>query len=144
MTTKSIYAPELTDLHVADVMTFDPVVVQVDDPLERAEDLLAEYRVSGLPVVDPAGRLVGVISNTDLVPDGNVGIRALLRANGRQLRVGELMSAPAVTVPMTATLVEAARLMHESRIHRLVTVDDADRPIGVLSASDFVTVIAEG
>ncbi|HET7027537.1 MAG TPA: CBS domain-containing protein [Candidatus Limnocylindrales bacterium] len=144
MTALRVYAPEFAELRVADVMTIDPVVVGADDPIDAAEDLLATYRISGLPVVGSDGRLAGVISNTDLVPDGNVGIQALLRANGRHLRVGELMTSPAVTVSMMSTLVEAARLMHESRIHRLVAVDDAGRPVGVLSASDYVTVVAEG
>jgi CBS domain-containing protein len=130
-------------LRVADVMSIDPVVVRHDDTLETAERLLTAYRVTGLPVVEPDGRLVGVLSRTDLVPAGGT-MRALLRENVRHLLVGELMTAPAITVPMTATLLEAARVMHEHRIHRLVAVDENGRPIGVLSASDFVTVIAEG
>ena len=57
-------------LAVADVMTMDPVTVGVDATLEAAEQLLAAYRISGLPVVDGAGQLVGVLSRTDLLLDG--------------------------------------------------------------------------
>ncbi|HET8786769.1 MAG TPA: CBS domain-containing protein [Candidatus Limnocylindrales bacterium] len=136
--------PDLESLCVADVMTIDPVVVRSDASIASAENLLSAYRISGLPVVDDGGHLVGVISKTDLVPDGSPGVEAVIRANGKCLRVGELMSSPPVTVAMTATLVEAARVMHEARVHRLVAVDERGRPIGVLSASDYVAVIAEG
>lgn len=54
-------------LLVADVMTIDPVVVVEDAPLEDAARLLRTYSISGLPVVDRDGALVGVISQTDLV-----------------------------------------------------------------------------
>ncbi len=143
MTKTSKTTSDFEALRVGDLMTIDPVVVRSDDTLETAERLLAAYRITGLPVVDPDGHLLGVVSRTDLVPAGGT-MRTLLRENARHLRVGELMTAPAVTVPMTATLVEAARLMREHRIHRLVTVDDAGRPIGVLSASDFVNLVADG
>jgi len=130
-------------LQVADVMTIDPVVVRVDASIESAEELLSSYRISGLPVVDDVGCLVGVLSRTDL-GNGNATISALVRGHLSGLRVGELMSAPAVTVSMTATLREAARVMRDERIHRVVATDDAGRPIGVLAASDYVTLVADG
>lgn len=131
-------------LRVADIMTLDPVVVRDDDTIESAEALLAAYRISGLPVVDGAGLLVGVVSRTDLMADGGPSGSALVRGRPSHLRVGELMSAPAVTVPLTMTLVEAARVIRDRRIHRVVAIDDAGRPIGILSATDFVTLIADG
>ena len=131
-------------LQVADAMTIDPVVVGVDASIESAEQLLSSYRISGLPVVDETGRLVGVLSPTDLLGDGNATVRALVRGHLSGLRVGELMSAPAVTVPITATLRDAARLMRDERIHRVVAIDDSGHPIGVLAASDYVTLVADG
>src|SRR5687767_11384773 len=100
-----------TDLMVADVMTLDPVVVGVDDSIEAAEALMRGRRISGLPVVDGEGALVGVISQTDVIEDGGVPMAILLRRKPSGLRVGELMTSPAVTVAQTAQLVEAARLM---------------------------------
>jgi len=144
MTTRDDAAFNFTDLLVADVMTIDPVVVRDDDSLETAERLLSTYRISGLPVVNSDGRLVGVISLTDLLPDDGRTIGALIRANRGVLRVGELMSVPPVTVAMTATLVEAARLMTDESIHRVVATDEHGKPIGVLSASDYVRMLAEG
>ncbi|MBA3689046.1 MAG: CBS domain-containing protein [Chloroflexi bacterium] len=57
-----------TDLRVADLMTIDPIVISVDASIEDAEELLRRYCITGLPVIDLAGRLVGVISQTDLAP----------------------------------------------------------------------------
>jgi IMP dehydrogenase len=130
-------------LCVADLMTLDPIVVEADAPIETAEALLSAYRITGLPVVDQ-GRLVGVISRADLLGNGSPSISSLLRGHASRLRVAEVMSVPPITVPLTATLVEAARLMRDEHIHRLVATDDAGRPIGVLAASDYVTLIADG
>ena len=131
-------------LRVADLMTIDPVAVAEDASIEEAQSLLASYRISGLPVVDRHGKLVGVISRTDLMGDGSVAMSALVRGNSSGLRVGELMSSPAVTVALDATLVEAARTMRDAHIHRLVAVNEQDQPIGVLSASDYVALVADG
>jgi CBS domain-containing protein len=130
------------ELMVADQMTFDPVVIGIDAPLEEAERLMRERHISGLPVVDQHGALVGVISQTDVLEDGGASMAILLRRKPSGLRVGELMTSPAVTVAMTAPLAEAARLMRDNRIHRVV-VDESGRPIGVLSASDFVALYAD-
>jgi CBS domain-containing protein len=132
------------DLTVADLMTIDPIVIGVDAPLEEAERLMRERRVSGLPVVDEHDELVGVISQTDVLEDGGIPMALLLRRKPSGLRVGELMTSPAVTVKLTAPLVEAARLMRDNRIHRVVAVDEGGRAVGVLSASDFVALYADG
>ena len=132
------------NLIVADLMTLDPVVIGVDAALKDAERLMRERHFSGLPVVDQHGALVGVISQTDILEDGGVPMAILLRRQPSGLRVGELMSSPAVTVAMTAPLVEAARIMRDNRIHRVVAVDESGGPVGVVSASDFVSLYADG
>jgi CBS domain-containing protein len=131
-------------LIVADLMTVDPVVVDVDAPIEVAERLMREHGISGLPVVGSDGCLVGVISQTDVIEDGDIPTAILLRRKPSGLRVGELMTSPAITVTETTPLVEAARRMRADRIHRVVTIDDDGRPVGVLSASDFVALYADG
>jgi CBS domain-containing protein len=132
------------ELMVADLMTLDPVAIGVDAPLEEAERLMRERHVSGLPVVDANGAPVGVISQTDVIEDGGTPMAILLRRKPSGLRVGELMTSPAVTVALTAPLVEAARLMRDNRIHRLIAVDEHGRTVGVLSATDFVALYADG
>lgn len=131
-------------LLVADVMTIDPFVIGVDASLEEATQMLHANSITGLPVINSGGALVGVISQTDLVSVGNGAVGRAIRAQASGIRVGELMTSPAVTVTMTSTLDEAARVMCDGRVHRLVAVDDGGRPVGVLSAIDFVALFAEG
>jgi CBS domain-containing protein len=129
-------------LLVADVMTIDPVVVGVDASLEEAVRLLRSYSITGLPVVDEFGALVGVISETDLLASADSPVGRLILTKPSGLRVAELMSSPAVTIPMTGSLDEAARIMVDRRIHRLVATDDPGHPVGVQSAIDFVALYA--
>lgn len=131
-------------LHVADLMTIDPVVVSVDATIEEAEELLRHHRITGLPVVDLSGRLVGVISQTDLLYLAVPTVQALIRHRESGIRVGEVMSVPPVTIATTATIREAARRMQVDHLHRLVAVDAHGRPVGVISAMDFVALAAEG
>lgn len=133
-----------TDLRVADLMTIDPIVVAVDATIEEAEELLRHHRITGLPVVDISGRLVGVISQTDLLYLALPTVQALIRHRESGIRVGEVMSSPPVTIETLATVRDAARIMHEGRLHRLVAIDDHGRPVGVVSAMDFVALAAEG
>jgi CBS domain-containing protein len=132
------------ELTAADLMTVEPIVVAYDALIEEAERLIRDHHVSGLPVVDQDGALVGVISQTDFVHLADPDVRSLIRRASVGIRVGEVMSRPAVTVLLATTLVEAARLMTQERIHRVVVVDEKDRPLGVLAAMDFVALFAEG
>jgi CBS domain-containing protein len=134
----------LTDLRVADLMTIDPVVISVDASIEDAEELLRHNRITGLPVVDLGGRLVGVISQTDLLYLAVPAIQAIIRHRERGIRVGEVMSSPPVTIDGSATVRDAARRMDDERLHRLVAVDDHGRPTGVITAMDFVALAADG
>jgi len=132
------------DVRVADLMTIDPITVAFDATIEKAEDLMRRHRVTGLPVVDEAGRLIGVISQTDILYLDVPAVQALIRHRERGVRVGEVMSAPALTIDATATIQAAAVRMHEQHVHRLVAVDEHGRPAGVISAMDFVVLAAEG
>ena len=127
---------------VADFMTLDPIVVRPETTIEEAARLLAAFDITGFPVVDDAGRPLGVLSQTDLL-GAATSTGAAIRGRPSGLRVGELMSSPAVTVPILASMVEAARLMSNTKVHRLVAVDDRGRAVGVLSATDFVTLYAD-
>ena len=129
---------------VADLMTIDPITVGIDATVEEAEELMRRNNVTGLPVVDDAGRLTGVISQTDVLYLDVPAVQALIRHRERGVRVGEVMSTPPVTIDANATLQDAAIRMHNQHIHRLVAVDDRGRPTGVISAMDFVALAAEG
>jgi CBS domain-containing protein len=127
---------------VGDLMTIDPVVIGPEARIEEAESIMELYHVSGLPVVDERGSLIGVISQTDLLRGGG-DVNSLVRKRFTGLRVADLMSAPAITVEMTTPLIDAARLMREEQIHRVVAISDGGEPIGVLSSMDFVALYAD-
>jgi CBS domain-containing protein len=144
MTAGAIGTARPEELRVADLMTIDPITVPVDATVEEAEDLLRRHRITGLPVVDGDGRLVGVISLTDLLYLAQPTVGALIRGRESGIRVGEVMSVPPITIDTTATVRDAARTMDADRLHRLVAVDAQGRPVGVLSSMDFVSLVAEG
>lgn len=129
---------------VADLMTLEPIVIHADAQLAEAEVLIREHFVSGLPVVDQSGHLVGVISQTDFIHLADPETRKLIRLARDEIRVCDVMSRPPVTVQLTTSLLEAARVMVRERVHRVVAVDQGLRPLGVLSAMDFVELFAEG
>jgi CBS domain-containing protein len=120
---------------VGDAMTPNPISISEAASLAEAVGLLDSNKISGMPVVDPSGELVGVLSQTDLI---KAQANPQLQANWRGLAVGQIMTKPALTIPSTATLEQAARLMGERRVHRLVVTDATATPIGIISASDLV------
>lgn len=131
-----------TDYLVGDLMTIDPIVTRPEARIEEAERLLDVYGVTGLPVVDESGGLVGVISQTDLLR-GAGDINSAVRRRFTGLRVADLMTSPAVTIAIDAPVVDAARLMRDEHVHRVVAVNAAGHAVGVLSAMDFVTLYAD-
>jgi CBS domain-containing protein len=128
------------DLTVEQLMTPGPVVVAETASVDEAIRLLEENSVSGLPVVDAEGVLIGVISETDIVRARAVGP---LWRRWPGLRVRHLMHSPAMTADRSMSLEDAAKLMEHTNVHRLVVVDDDQTtPIGVISASDLVRALA--
>ncbi|HEU5108845.1 MAG TPA: CBS domain-containing protein [Micromonosporaceae bacterium] len=137
---------------VRDIMTTKVVSVRKHTTYRDAVDLLVAHHISGLPVVDDAGRVTGVISESDLMhrlaTDGGPADRhrfrgrraASLAAKDTAATAGELMSAPAVTVVPDTPLSEAARLMNAEGIKRLPVVDEAGRAVGVVARSDLLRV----
>jgi CBS domain-containing protein len=122
-------------------MSIDPVTIGADEPAQAAEHLMAERRVSGLPVVDREGRLVGVVSQTDIVRAHASG-QSLATWPG--LAVRHLMTAPAIIVRVDESLVDAARRMEDRHVHRLVVVaSDGQTPVGVVSTLDLVGSLAD-
>jgi len=125
---------------VGSVMSSAPVVVMEEDAIAGVAELLAGYEITGLPVVDDADRLVGVISQTDLV---RLRGSAIASSGWHGLMVRDLMTRPARTVDASASLEEAARIMTTEHIHRLVVVDGRGSPIGVITEGDIVREIAD-
>lgn len=131
---------ERTARTVAEAMTRGLVTIHESAQVYEAAQLMDAHRVHGLPVVDAERKLVGVLSQTDLLR-----VRSIehLWTSLRGLAVRHVMTAPAITIPLHASIDEAADRMEEMRVHRLVVVGpDGVTPVGVISVSDLVHVMA--
>lgn len=121
---------------VIDLMASDPIVVSPDVPVVKVAQVLVDYDIGGLPVVDGSGRLVGVVSQTDLV---RLWASQVPSSDWPALLVRDVMTQPAVTIRGSASLRDAARAMTKRDIDRLVVVgDDSETALGVISDSDLV------
>ncbi|MEY4353435.1 MAG: hypothetical protein RLZZ609_1676 [Cyanobacteriota bacterium] len=147
---------------VAEVMTSPVFSVRRETPLQEAVTLLSSHHISGLPVVDEQGILVGELSEKDLMVresgfdagpyvmflDAVIYLRNPLEWN-RQVHqvlgstVGDVMTASAHTCHPSTTLPQAARLLNDRRIQRLFVVNDQGSLEGVLTRGDVVRALAE-
>lgn len=121
---------------VGDIMTPDPILVRADEPLHVVARVLEENEISGVPVTDEQGNLVGVLSETDLV---RARATEHLWSRWPGLTVRHLMHSPVLTADRSMSVEEAAVLMERAHVHRLVVVaEDQQTPVGILSTSDLV------
>ncbi|MFI2435909.1 CBS domain-containing protein [Streptomyces sp. NPDC018693] len=142
---------------VGSVMTTDVVRAEYGTPFKEVARQLGEHRISGLPVVDEDERVIGVVSETDLMvhqaglpdpyePKRRLRLAALTPAARRQAvkakarTAGQLMTAPAITVHVDDTIVEAARTMAQHRVERLPVLDEENRLVGIVTRRDLLTV----
>ena len=132
-------------------MTSDVVRAVYATPFKDVAALLAQDRISGLPVVDE--KVIGVISETDLMLRqavlGDIGQRRRFRltpaarrasAKARARTAGQLMSAPPITVRADDSIARAARTMAEHRVERLPVLDEEDRLVGIVTRRDLLQV----
>lgn len=113
------------------------ITCRPDTPVEEVAKTMDAEDISALVVVDEEGTLVGLISRTDLV---NGRFVQPYWKYWRGMVAGHLMSRPVISVAPTARIGEAARLLQEKHIHRLVVVEqegDRERPVGILSVTDL-------
>ncbi|MCC3766170.1 CBS domain-containing protein [Streptomyces sp. UNOC14_S4] len=100
--------------------------------------LLDRRRVSGVPVVDDDDKVLGVVSEADLIRHQAAGVRASRRSGTGT--VAKLMSTPAVTVHPEQRVSDAARVMERHHVNRLPVVDEEDRLIGIITRHDLLRV----
>jgi len=142
----------MTHAYVKDIMTADVVAVRADAPYRNMAAMFRLHRVSGFPVVDDGGKVVGVVSETDLLPAGTLGPaagahpgRPAWRPHRKPVETGgptagELMTRPAVTIGPDKLARHAARLMYSRKLRRLPVVDRDGRLVGILSRADVLSV----
>ena len=136
---------------VKDAMTAKVICVQRDTPFTAIAAALREHRVSAFPVLDEAGQVIGVVSESDLLAklalgggeDGTPGmIAGILHQHqvekARAVTAGDLMTSPAATISPDHTLEEAARLMYVRKVKRLPVVDAAGHLAGIVSRADVL------
>jgi len=137
---------------VRDVMTQEVATVNEHASFKDVAMLIAERRVSAVPVLDREGRVLGIVSEGDLVlkeeypagpPEGRLfqgRRRRQAQAKAAGVTAAELMTAPAVTIGPDASVAEAARLLHRHGIKRLPVVDPAGPLLGIVSRADLLKV----
>ena len=127
-----------SDRRVADVMSRAVIGVDARTPREEIVAALRRFGVSAVPVIDGAHRPVGVVSEADLMVWSRPGSAPAGEPHHPGEVAGDLMSAPAITVSVSAPLAEAARLMSERNVRRLVAVLDDGRVAGIVSRHDLL------
>ncbi len=147
----------LTALTAADVMTRDLVLIPRQMSVRCAARLLSEACVSGAPVIDRRGTVVGVLSATDFLRHAHRDPPACERVVGPCVcsdwqvveverlpgeEVSQYMTPDPVTAPPAAPITALARMMLDAHIHRVVIVDEEDRPVGIVSATDVLAAVA--
>jgi CBS domain-containing protein len=135
---------------VADVMTTKVIAVTRSAEFKEIAGVLREFRVSACPVVNDAGRVIGVVSEADLLykvadcdlPVGLIRLRWKLGEESKTTAVtaGQLMTSPAVTIHADASVQVAARVMRDRRLKRLPVVGARGELIGIVSRVDLLGV----
>jgi IMP dehydrogenase len=112
-------------------MIVDPVTMRPDQRIAEALEVMSRYKISGVPVTDAAGRLVGILTNRDLRFEENVN-----------RRIADLMTKDElVTVPEGTTLEEAKALLHRHKIEKLLVVDRDGNLKGLITVKDIQKMI---
>jgi CBS domain-containing protein len=135
---------------VGDVMTTRVIAVRRNADFKQIVSVLRKYRVSACPVINEGGKVVGVVSEADLLfkeaePGPPAGLIRLRWKLGEESKVnavtaGRLMTSPAVTIHPGAPLGVAARVMQERRIKRMPVVTEDGLLIGIISRLDVLSV----
>jgi CBS-domain-containing membrane protein len=143
----------LLALRVEDVMNREVVTVSESETMKQAAKRLANFEVTGAPVVDDSGRCVGVLSGSDFVgkdaglhPSETMLVKNTLHEpfHVERLendRVDAHMSPVVQTISPKAGVIQAARMLCGEHIHRLMVLDDDQRPVGVLSSLDLLAAM---
>jgi len=140
---------ELRNIRIKEIMTPNPISINVSSPIVDAIELLYNQVFKALPVIDNEKHVLGVITSSDLVNQGILPFylplldktdvdKKDLHNNAYNSSVSSVMSKPAVTINQDATAQEAANLMTSKKIKRLPVVDDQDKLVGIVSRVDIL------
>lgn len=142
-------------MRVRDIMTTDPMTVRPETLLKEAARIMVRNQVSGLPVIDAGGALVGIVTEGDFLRQEASRERPYRRSLLDALfgdgdgeppaaeTVGEVMTGDLVTITPEATLGEAARVMANRNVKRLPVVDIDGELVGIISRADVVNAFTK-
>ena len=122
-------------LRVEDIMSTPPITVHQNRTVEEAAKTMFEHRVGSVMVVDDEGKLVGIMTERDLifaVAEGKTCVK---------LPVWELMTENPLTANPQDLVTDALKKMREARIRHLPVVDDEGKPVGMVSMRDIADVL---
>jgi CBS domain-containing protein len=135
---------------VKDVMTTHVVAVRMNATYKEMASRLRELRVSAFPVIDDDNKVVGVVSEADLLTKEALeyGVPGLMggilhgreRAKAAAVTAADLMTKPPVTIGPREPVTHAARLMYSRKVKRLPVVDDDGRLVGIVTRTDVLGV----
>jgi CBS domain-containing protein len=123
----------------SDIMTRKVVTISPEASVQKAAQLLDQFRISGIPVVDARGDLIGIITEADII--SKVNRYGLLDQDG--LRVADIMSRDVTTVDEDTPVGDIAMLLSERKIKRVPVVRQG-RLVGIVSRGDIVHAVAMG
>jgi CBS domain-containing protein len=141
------------EMHVEDVMTKDVLSVTKYETIVRVANILSEKNISGLPVVDNDKKVVGIITQADILSIVGVSkdhtLKDLLKYMlGEKLPerrmgdiVGDVMTSPVATIQAEANIAEAVQQMAEKKIRRLCVVDGKNRLTGLITRADILRAV---
>jgi CBS domain-containing protein len=141
------------EMFVRDVMTQNVISITKYESIMHVANILTDKNISGLPVVDKEDKVVGIITQADILSMVGVGrdhtFKDLLKYMlGEPLHerkvgdlVGDIMTAPALTIKPDANIADAVRIMDEKRIRRLTVVDEKNKLIGILTRADILKAV---
>ena len=134
---------------VSDVMTTEVIATPENTPVTRLVDIMSSHRISAVPIVADDNRVVGVVSQADLVAKiaaaGDTGPRAQRRgmaAKATATSARDLMSTPALSVAPDTSLSAAAKTMQAKNVKRLIVTGDEGELIGIVSRADLLRLYA--
>jgi CBS domain-containing protein len=142
---------------IVEIMTREPITVERDTTIRQLARLFEEFEISGAPVIDDNGVIVGVVSKTDLIRQCMEG--TLEEAPGylfellseqadedvemvseRIIQVQDFMSTDLVTATPDESIATVARRLAEARVHRAIVIDPQRRPVGIVTSLDILSV----
>jgi CBS domain-containing membrane protein len=140
-------------ISVKEVMTERVVTVKRDADIKEIARLLSENRISGLPVIDDEGKVIGIVSEADILASLGIKrehkIRDILRylsgetviSGKKGETAGDIMTTPAITTGPDIDIRDVAAILDKKRVKRLPVVDRDGRLIGIISRADIVRAI---